>query len=177
VNDPFHAVSTSSPLAPLTYVAWARKNTSISRDPIDNGDMLKFIWAEPATPNDRFTFSTSAALRNDAALAKSQLGGIRVVPNPYYSHSSYEASQFARVIRFMNLPVRCKVRIFTLAGQLVRTLDKDDASTSILDWDVQTDNQLPVASGIYIFQVEADGIGKQTGRLAVFMETERLNNF
>jgi hypothetical protein len=177
VNDPFHAVSTSSPLAPLTYVAWARKNTSISRDPIDNGDMLKFIWAEPATPNDRFTFSTSAALRNDAALAKSQLGGIRVVPNPYYSHSSYEASQFARVIRFMNLPARCKVRIFTLAGQLVRTLEKDDASTSILDWDVQTQNQLPVASGIYIFQVEADGIGRQTGRLAVFMETERLNNF
>jgi hypothetical protein len=59
----------------------------------------------------------------------------------------------------------------------VRTLEKNDPATSILDWDVQTSNDLPVASGIYLFQVESNGIGSATGRLVVFMEKERLNNF
>ena len=177
VDDPFRAVSNVNPLAPLTYVVWPRKNTSVSGNPIDDGDLLRFIRSQPATPNDLFTFSTSAPIRNDAALAKSQLGTIRVVPNPYYSHSSYEASQFARIVRFMNLPAQCKIRIFTLAGQLVRTLEKDDPSTSIVNWDLQTSNDLPVASGIYLFQIEANGIGSTTGRLVVFMEKERLNNF
>jgi hypothetical protein len=177
VNDPFHAVSVSNPLAPLTYVVWPRKNTSVGGDPIDNGDMLRFIWSELPTTNDLFTFSTEAAVTGDVALAKSQLPGIRVVPNPYYSRSAYEQNQFSRVIRFMNLPAQCTIRIFTMAGSLVRTLEKNDPATSILDWDVQTSNDLPVASGIYLFQVESNGIGSATGRLVVFMEKERLNNF
>jgi len=175
VNDPFHAVSNVSPLAPLTYVAWTRR--VFRSDKYDDGDILRFIWAKPATTNDVFTFSTSSATRNDKALARSQLGGVRVVPNPYYSRSAYEASQFARVVRFMNLPAQCKVRIFTLAGQLVRTLSKDDPSSSLLNWNLLTENGLPVASGVYLYQVESNGIGQTTGRMVVFMETERLNNF
>jgi len=143
----------------------------------DDGDLLRFIWSNPATTNDQFTFSTTSATKDDKTLAKSQLDRVRVVPNPYYSRSAYEANQFKRVVRFMNLPAQCKVRIFTLAGQLVRTLSKDDPSSSLLNWDLLTDNGLPVASGIYLFQVAADGIGATTGRMVVFMEQERLNNF
>ncbi len=102
---------------------------------------------------------------------------IRVVPNPYYAHSSYEQNQFSRRVRFMNLPAQCTVRIFNLAGQLVRTLEKNDPSTSVLDWDIETRNQLPVGSGVYIYHVASAGGGDTVGRLVVFMEKERLNNF
>jgi hypothetical protein len=34
-----------------------------------------------------------------------------------------------------------------------------------------------VGSGVYIFQVDAKGAGTYTGKVAVFMEKERLNNF
>ena len=37
--------------------------------------------------------------------------------------------------------------------------------------------QLPVGSGVYIYQVEAPGVGQTSGRMIVFMEKERLNNF
>ncbi|MCC6652240.1 MAG: T9SS type A sorting domain-containing protein, partial [Candidatus Eisenbacteria bacterium] len=101
----------------------------------------------------------------------------RAVPNPYYAHSAYELNQFSRKIRFVNMPEQCTVRIFNLSGQLVRTLRKTDASTSILEWDVETESALPVGSGVYIFHVEAPGAGEYTGRMVVFMEKERLNSF
>jgi hypothetical protein len=102
---------------------------------------------------------------------------IRAVPNPYYAHSAYEQNQFSRRIRFVNLPAQCTVRIYNLAGQLVRTLEKNDPSTSVLEWDVETRNQLPVGSGVYIYHVASPGGGSVIGRLVVFMEKERLNNF
>jgi hypothetical protein len=176
VDDPFHATSVSSPLAPMTYVVWPRRNRALS-DVFDDGDMIRFIWAAPATPNDLFTFDTSAPVTGDMTLAASQLEAIRVVPNPYYARSTYESDQFNRIVRFMNLPASCTIRIFTLSGQLVRTLEKNDPSTSVLNWDLETFNDLPVASGMYLYQVEAPGIGATRGRMVVFMEKERLTNF
>ena len=59
----------------------------------------------------------------------------------------------------------------------MRTLQKNDLTSSILNWDLLTENQLPVASGVYIYHVDAPGIGTTYGRMVVFMEKERLNNF
>jgi hypothetical protein len=103
-------------------------------------------------------------------------GMILAVPNPYYAHSAYEQSQFARRIRFLNCPAQCTLRIYNLAGQLVRTLSKNDPTTSVVDWDIQTSNNLPVGSGIYIVHIDSPA-GSATVRVAVFMEKERLNNF
>ena len=100
-----------------------------------------------------------------------------MVPNPYYNRSRYELSQFNRVMRFINLPERATVRIFSLSGQLVRTLEKTDPTNSVLNWDLQTENRLPVASGVYVYHVDAPGVGTIFGRLVVFMEKERLNTF
>jgi hypothetical protein len=143
---------------------------------IDAGD--KYVLALAArSDTDEFTFSTTAPATMNVALAKSELSRIKAVPNPYFAHSTYEINQFNRVVKFTHLPARCTVRIFTLTGELVRTLEKDDASTSQLVWDVETSSALPVASGIYIFHVDAPGIGTHVGKLAVFMEKERLNTF
>jgi hypothetical protein len=146
-------------------------------DVVDDGDAIAFIWANPATSNDVYDIATSTLVRNDNAVAAGKLPGIRAVPNPYYNRSRYELNQFERVIRFINMPETATVRIFNLGGQLVRTIEKTDITSSVLNWDLETDNQLPVASGVYIFHVES-GSGESTfGRLVVFMEKERLNNF
>ena len=103
-------------------------------------------------------------------------GQVRPVPNPYYAHSTYELTQFARRIRFLNVPPQATIRIYNLAGQLIRTLEKNDPSTSVLEWDVHTENGLPVGSGVYVYHVKTPG-GETIGRLVVLMEKERLNNF
>jgi hypothetical protein len=157
---------------PMTYALWALKRPS--RPYL--GDAMFYNWSTPPTPNDVFEFSTAKLVQNDASLAQSRLANIRVVPNPYYGRSRYELSQFNRVIRFINMPERATVRIFNLGGDLVRTLQKDDPTSSILTWDALTENRLPVGSGVYIYHVEVPGVGTTYGRLVVFMEKERLSN-
>jgi hypothetical protein len=144
---------------------------------VDDGDALEFIFAVPANSNDIYVINTSKLVRGNAALAKQGLDRIRAVPNPYYNRSRYELSQFSRIVRFINLPEAATIRIFSLSGQLVRTLHKTDPTNSVLDWDLQTENRLPVASGVYVFHVESPGVGTTFGRLVVFMEKERLNTF
>jgi hypothetical protein len=159
----------------IMYVIWLkRKKNAVA---IDTGDIIRFNWNNPSDSNDFFTFSTPKAIFGDKEIAKSKLNDIRVVPNPYFGHSSYEMTQFNRVIKFTNLPEKCTIRIFSLAGALIKTLHKDDPSTSIITWNLLTENNLTPASGIYIYHIGAEGIGEIIGKMAIFIEKERLNVF
>jgi hypothetical protein len=130
------------------------------------------------TTEDRFTFGTYPAGTHVGTVVDNAMSGIRAVPNPYLNQSGFELNQFNRVIRFVNLPnVKTTIRLFTLNGDLIRTIVKDDPAASILPWDLQNDEGIPVASGIYIYHVDAVGIGTRVGKVAVFIEKERLNTF
>jgi hypothetical protein len=142
----------------------------------DPGDKIMFKVSLPANANHVYSFTTTAPNALNTTLAKGELARVRAVPNPYFAHSSYELTRFSRVLKFTHLPASCKIRLFTLAGDLVRVIDKNDG-TSEATWDLNTDRGLPVGSGIYIFHVDAPGVGTTTGKVAVFMEKERLNNF
>ncbi|HKA23809.1 MAG TPA: hypothetical protein VKF80_02380 [Candidatus Eisenbacteria bacterium] len=166
----------AGPIMPIAYMLYSRRTSPFVSIP--DGSVIRFTaQSVPGGPNDFYTIDTHGMVRGNTALAKNKLDQVRVVPNPYYNRSRYELNAFNRVIRFINLPETCTIRIFSLAGDLVRTLQKTDRSSSILDWNVQTDNQLPVASGVYIYHIDAPGVGTTFGRMVVFMEKERLNNF
>ena len=156
------------------YAVWPRA-TSTGAAPAA-GDKLQFLTSIPSSPFDEFTFTTQAPNPFDASLAKGELARVRAVPNPYFAHSAYELNRFNRVLKFTHLPARCTIRLFNLAGDLVRTIEKND-DTSQATWDLNTDHGLPIGSGVYIFHIDAPGVGTTTGKVAVFMEKERLNNF
>jgi hypothetical protein len=159
---------------PLIYEFASRLVTATST--IAAGDKAAFLTSIPATANDYFTFTTGAANRFNATLAKDELSKVLAVPNPYFNHSSYELNQFGRVVKFTHLPAVCTVRLFSLAGDLIRTITKNDNSSEV-SWDLLTDRGLPVSSGIYLFHVDAPGAGTKVGKVAIFMEKERLNTF
>ncbi|MBM3285838.1 MAG: hypothetical protein FJY88_00585 [Candidatus Eisenbacteria bacterium] len=146
-----------------------------------DGTVIKFSTTKPNTPADKFRFRTYAAGDRAGDVVGYDLSRIRAVPNPYLNQSAYELDQFNRVVRFINLPnVPTTIRLFNLAGELIRTLEKEGAEdqvSSILEWDLQNEQAIPVASGIYIFHVDAKGVGAHVGKLAVFVEKERLNRF
>lgn len=134
------------------------------------------------TPGDTFTFKTSRVGTGAGSVVQNDLNAIRAVPNPYLNQSDYELNQFNRIIRFTNLPsAECTIRIFNLAGELIRSIVKPQSTagntSSYAVWDLQNSKAIPVASGIYIYSVEAKGIGSKVGKLAVFVEKERLNRF
>ena len=99
------------------------------------------------------------------------LSRINVVPNPYMVANRWERDislqqrEPERQIRFRNLPNRCTIHIFTMAGERVKTLHKNDTS-GVISWDLRTESGREIAPGIYIYKVTSD-IGNHTSRFAV----------
>jgi hypothetical protein len=110
--------------------------------------------------DDYFQFSTVAAsIDND--LMKNSLEKISVVPNPYIAAAAWERRNLnqtgrgERKISFINLPAECTVKIYTIVGDLVKTLDKDFSATDgSLTWNLVSEDGMDVASGLYIYHVE-----------------------
>lgn len=142
------------------------------------GSVFRIVSTKPSQAGvDEFTLSTAAYKDSvGQGLAQDDINLINAVPNPYFGTSAYERNQFNRIIRFTNLPQKAKVRIFNLAADLVKVLDKDDVNTSI-DWDLTNRNDIPVASGMYIVHIEVPGVGERILKVAVVMPEERLDNF
>ncbi len=114
--------------------------------------------------NPRYFFSTKDQTMvdwngGDQAQTDALLERIRVVPNPYYAYSAYEWNRLDNRVKIINLPKRATIKIYSLDGVLIRTLNKDDAS-SFIDWDLKNSVGISVSGGAYVMHVEADGIGE-----------------
>jgi hypothetical protein len=130
----------------------------------------------------KFNTSDIATLFQENSTAKSALDLIKVVPNPYYGSSSYEVNRIDNRVRITNLPSKCTIKIFTMNGTLVRTITRDVSGQDDIylgttpgsgsdikqtkripyaDWDLKNQSGISVASGLYIFYVDAPGIGEK----------------
>ena len=69
-------------------------------------------------------------------------------------------------MKFIHLPPRCTIRVFTLAGDIVATLEHDDPVRGELSWNLLSESNRAIASGVYVFTVESD-FGKQIGKFVV----------
>ena len=77
-----------------------------------------------------------------------------------------EWTPLAGGITFGNLPSEGSIEIYTLSGQLVRTLAIPPSTSTNLRWDVKNSAGQSVASGVYIWRV-VSGNNSKTGRLMV----------
>ncbi len=92
---------------------------------------------------------------------------ISVVPNPYIVHSQYSETEWVKKLRFTNVPPGGTVKIFTISGELVVTLNTDeDYENGSLYWNLRTINNQEVAPGLYLFAAEYNG-DKHLGKFAV----------
>ena len=120
-----------------------------------------------------YEFDTAqlAVVMNDDEAAQEGLDKIGVVPNPYRGFSAYEKSDTERRVRFINLPDQATIRIFTLSGTLIRVLQSNNRRS--FDWDLQTENGLPVASGMYLVHVDTPA-GERVLKLGIVNRTSRF---
>lgn len=113
--------------------------------------------------NPYYSFSTESLAPtpvSDTSNKKNLLSNIMAVPNPYYGFSGYESSRLDTKVRITNLPPQVTINIYSLDGSLIRTLSKNDPSTPYIDWDIKNSSGLPIASGMYLMDVKATGIGE-----------------
>jgi hypothetical protein len=160
----------------MYWAAWARRNDN----PWPSGQSFIINPTRPNTVADVFEY-TATAPTGGVAAEKAHVEKIGVFPNPYYAFNPAETNRFARFVTFNNLPKEVKIKIFNLAGQLVRTLDKNDDS-QFLRWDLTNHATFPVASGMYIahLTIKLPSNGSEVTKVlkfAVIQEQEILNSY
>jgi len=119
----------------------------------------------------------SSPMSNSISIVPGKINGddkVYVVPNPYRADTDYERSGWEtavtngltwneqdRKIVFFNIPKKSIIRIFTLSGDLVKTLAHNGDATETNKfgeyskvWNLLNENNQAVASGIYLFSCE-----------------------
>ena len=163
-----HPTGLDEVMARLVFVSWnggAAPAGPFNAPVPETGTVFKVITFKPNLPNDVFTLNTAtvAAETGNDSVRTAAIDQIAIVPNPYRGASAYEVSNLADVARFINLPERATIRVFTLSGTLIKTLVKSGPGRSV-DWDLQTDAGLPIASGMYLIHVQVqDANGADAG--------------
>jgi hypothetical protein len=163
VNYPYDSTATVTPEAFPYYYSWMFGFDDSVYNPVI-GDVFTIEGAPLNRPEDTFTFKVDGI---NAAAAQNELKRIRVVPNPYFAQYSpmIETGEGESVIEFQRIPDKCTIRIYTLAGDLVQTIEHNDGSGAAR-WNLLSRNNQLVASGIYIFHVESP-YGEHLGRFAI----------
>ncbi|GJQ62587.1 MAG: hypothetical protein SCALA702_16400 [Melioribacteraceae bacterium] len=148
-------------------------SNAVPREPTD-GDVYLIKTNKPFTSRDVFQFTTESA-KMSTELAKSALDDIYVVPNPYVGYNELEPAnplpgqtRGERRIYFENLPPQCTIRIYTLSGELVNTLQHDSAINSGSEnWNLLNRDGFAVAYGVYVAHIDAPGIGEKILKFAL----------
>ena len=153
---------------------------------ISAGDVFTVEMGGVSAPRDGDEFLlTTKEETLEAANIEADLGKIRVVPNPYFVTNRAVLSEGTDKIFFTHLPPHCTIRIYTLAGELVRTIEHestelyspDDRSSQgdkggTASFELLNRYNQALASGIYIYHVEARDesdtvVGNKIGRFAI----------
>ncbi len=110
--------------------------------------------------------------------ASEKLNQVLVVPNPVRIDRDYETGTYGfehpantipgsnRMIKFIHLPAQCTIRIITMGGELLATLQHNDPASGEMNWSLFNEAGHPLASGVYIFTVESR-YGRQTGKFVI----------
>jgi len=80
----------------------------------------------------------------------------------------YKFGRGERRIQFFHLPKECTIRIYSLRGFLVDTIKHySTADDGMESWDLISKDGNDIAYGIYLYHVDAPGVGKKVGRFVV----------
>ncbi len=136
-----------------------------------DGDIYTVRTDKPFMAGDKYSYSSKEGVIDKSKVGIS-LDDIKVVPNPYVGFSMAEepgrlpGSRGERVVQFRNLPEECTIRIYTVTGELVKEIYKNNL-TSYATWNLLSYEGHRIAYGVYIYHVEVPGVGEKIGRIGI----------
>ena len=97
------------------------------------------------------------------------LDNVTVFPNPYLVMTPRDLSKEFRIggVHFMHLPRECTIRIYTLSGDLIKTIEVKPEDNGYVTWDLLTNYGTRPASGMYIYHIETPDGKEKTGKIAL----------
>lgn len=140
---------------------------------LSSGDTLYLFTESQYTSQNRFRFAVTPA-RIDTSSARAAMDNIKVVPNPYVvtvgwePKNPYTDGRGSRAIRFIHLPSICTIRIYSIDGTLIQTINHQAGlADGSAEWDLLTRDNMDISYGIYIYHVDAPGIGEKVGKIII----------
>jgi hypothetical protein len=111
--------------------------TGLTRPPLIPG--LKFFWKSAAATE---------------VVGDPDLGQVHTVPDPYYGVSQFDLSPASKELKFVNLPVKATIRIYSMSGVLVDVISHEDQTGGgQAVWNLRNRSNQFVASGVYFYHV------------------------
>jgi hypothetical protein len=121
----------------------------------------------PIIPGLKVTFNVSAPTAL-AAEPADVLARVHTVPDPYYVANALEITANSKVLKFVNLPAQCIIRIYSVSGILVNVIVHDDPGLGgEATWNLRNRNNQFVASGVYFYHIETPQGHTKVGRFTV----------
>jgi hypothetical protein len=144
-------------------VAYFYSVTAVT-DGSENDDPANY--GKPLESSPFYTRSTYPARPYRGSL--STLDSVRVVPNPFnLAQASKWPGEWDR-ITFTNLTTHCTIRVFSVAGDLVKTLFHHDDSAYEHWSPILTDENLFPSAGLYLYHITDESSGHSTtGKFAI----------
>lgn len=160
---------------PMYYV-WLRRDGAKT---FKDGDTLTITpnYTLGAGRHYIYTVPTTVIGSDSIAKVTNAISQVNVFPNPYYAYNALETNQFVHFVTFTHLPRQCTIRIFSLNGVLLKTIQHVDATggNPYERWDLTNASSLPVASGMYIAYIDGGTVGTKILKLAVIQPQQRVN--
>ena len=175
--DPDFSIQDRGNEMPILYWGWylLRPQYQGVEKAWRDGSLYRITPNVPFSSEDKYVFTTLPPTYKEA-VAKEDINSINVFPNPYYGSNLRENNKYQRFVTFNHLPPRAKFKIYTVSGVLVTSFEKPDDGTQYATWNLQNDNRLPVASGLYYVHIEMPDLGvEKILKLAVITETQFLD--
>ncbi|MGE5402140.1 MAG: hypothetical protein ACM3S2_17210 [Ignavibacteriales bacterium] len=94
------------------------------------------------------------------------LDNVLVVPNPFVIGEGSSQPGDADLIQFVNIPNPCTIRIYSVRGDLIKTIKVDEGFGAIASWNQATDYGQFVTSGIYVYHIDSP-LGTKIGKFAI----------
>ena len=146
------------------------------------GDVLTIpLVVYPYTELDVYQFQTVAGGELTENEERELFKMVNVYPNPLYGFNvatSYTNSPSDEpFVTFSNLPEVITIKIYSLSGQLLRTLTQPTPPSPFLRWDLQNESGLRVASGLYLAIVSSPKYGEKVLKFSIIMPEKQIQKF
>ncbi len=114
---------------------------------------MEIIPNKTLLPGDVYEYKLPN-VTNDINLSKKDIEKINVFPNPHYTTAT------GNYVTFNHLPDNAMIRVFDLSGVLIRTIKHEKKNGQFERWNLVNDNNIYVASGIYIIHIDMPDLKK-----------------
>lgn len=100
-------------------------------------------------------YAAGTSVKQQARAAESSLSQAHAFPVPL------ETNKMPSVITFSDLALTCTIRIYTISGELVKTIAHTNNTLGQEAWDTKNEDGNLVASGAYIYCIQSSSDNKQ----------------